>query len=129
MVQSFLKPQKKLFKTILRALLGLGLGSYLIIAFLSSNYWITLLLVGILIPMTFLYNITRKGKNFEYCDTCPLSYADPPCNPVKNTRIRINKILNKLHNQVQSTNNSVDSNPFTIEKDNPFTFKKEDVKE
>ncbi len=41
---------------------------------------------------TILYNDIRKSKNTILCKNCSLRAADPPCNPHKNTEMKLEKL-------------------------------------
>jgi len=101
-LQSLTKPKNKWVKALLRSNLGLGLGAYLAIIFLTPSWWIMVLLIFLAGVGVYVYNLTRKGANMALCQTCPLRYADPPCNPFLSTSIKLDKLRKMLEENTNS---------------------------
>ncbi|MFW9852084.1 MAG: hypothetical protein ACFFDS_04030 [Candidatus Thorarchaeota archaeon] len=97
-----IRPENKWIKVLFRGSLGLGIGAYIAIIVLGPTWWIRLIL-GILIPIEIALFFIVRGKraNLELCDSCPLHFADPPCDPMKNTEIRAAKINQLIDTQIE----------------------------
>lgn len=105
-IHLIIKPNKKWLKTILRSLLGLTLGSYTILIINAPNIWYKIILGGLTVPAVYFYNILRgRNKNLELCINCPMKLHDPPCDPVKNTDIKIRKINEMVLQRISYINN------------------------
>jgi len=95
-------PKNKWVKSLFRGLLGLGIGSYIAIIVLGPVWW-TRLILGLFLPIELaLFFIIRGSRaNLELCETCVLHTADPPCDPMKNTEIRTNKLNELIDKQIE----------------------------
>ena len=92
-VHVIIHPEKKWLKSILRFSLGFGLGAYIGIIIIGPKWWLRAIFTIILIGGIFLYRFMRvEEANLELCNDCPLHTADPPCDPMKNTDIKVKKI-------------------------------------
>lgn len=100
-LQYLIKPENKWIKSFFRAVLGIGIGSYLIILFETPKFWLQLILGLILIASGALYSFMRGKANIQYCDTCPLHNAEPYCDPFENTRIKAEKINKIVDEQIK----------------------------
>lgn len=100
-IQYFIKPENKWIKAMFRFILGIGIGSYLIIVLITPRWWLQLILGSILILSGALYNIMRGKANVQYCDICPLHNAEPYCDPFENTRIKAEKIHKIVDDQIR----------------------------
>ncbi|MHA1205756.1 MAG: hypothetical protein ACTSSL_12630 [Candidatus Heimdallarchaeaceae archaeon] len=101
LIQYFAKFENKWIKAVFRFILGIGIGSYLIIVFITPKWWLQLILASILILSGALYNIMRGKANIQYCDMCPLHDAEPYCDPFENTRIKTEKIHKIVDEQIR----------------------------
>ncbi|MCG3221050.1 MAG: hypothetical protein H7641_06680 [Candidatus Heimdallarchaeota archaeon] len=95
------RPEKKWLKSIFRGSLGLGAGAYIAVIVLGPVWWIRLILLAF-IPFEIALFFTVRGKraNLAICDDCPLHTAEPPCDPMKNTEIRINNLNSLIDSQI-----------------------------
>jgi len=99
-----IRPKNKWLKTLFRVLAGLALGAYMgLIVLLGLKYWWLQIIMLLFIVAGFsLYGWMRgKRANLRYCETCPLHYAEPPCLPERNTRIKIKKINDFVAKQLK----------------------------
>jgi len=98
-----IRPEKKFLKSFFRASLGLGAGAYLAVIILGPVWWTRLILI-IFIPFEIglFFSVRGKKANLAICDTCPMHQANPPCDPMKNTEIRINKLNSFIDSQIDS---------------------------
>jgi hypothetical protein len=95
-VHFLIKPDNKWFKSLFRIFAGFGIGSFVGLIIFLRVWWLQTILSFMLIGGYTLYGIMRGvGHNLEDCKSCPLHTAEIPCNPRKNTQIRIRK-LNEL---------------------------------
>ncbi|MHA1866738.1 MAG: hypothetical protein ACTSXD_01585 [Candidatus Heimdallarchaeaceae archaeon] len=100
-IQYYTKPENKWIKAIFRFILGLGIGSYLVIVLITPKWWLKLILASILILSGSLYSIMRGKANIQYCDICPLHNSEPYCDPFENTRIKAEKINKLVDEQIR----------------------------
>ena len=92
-IHAIIHPENKWLRSFLRFSLGFGLGAYLSIIIIGPRWWLRAIFSIIFIGGVSLYRIMRgNDANLELCDECPLHRADPPCDPKKNTDIKIKKI-------------------------------------
>ncbi len=100
-IHLLIRPEKKWLKSFFRASLGLGAGAYLAVIVLGPVWWIRLILIAF-IPFEFVLFFTVRGKkaNLAICEDCVLHHADPPCDPMKNTEIRINNLNSLIDSQI-----------------------------
>ena len=93
LIHFLVKPKKKWFKSMFRVFAGLGIGSFVGLIIFLRLWWLQFLMFVMLMGGYLLYGVIRGvGHNLEDCKYCPLHTAEPPCNPRKNTQIRIKKI-------------------------------------
>ena len=101
-IHALIHPENKWIKSFLRFALGFGLGAYLSIIILGPRWWLRAIFSFILIGGVVLYRIMRGDEaNLELCEDCPLHKADPPCDPMKNTDIRIKKINEIIDKRIE----------------------------
>ncbi|MEA2069838.1 MAG: hypothetical protein U9O98_00955 [Asgard group archaeon] len=101
-LHSLLKVKIKWFKAISRFLSGLSIGAFIGIIIAVPNWFIRFILGVFLILGHQLYGKIRgSNANRKKCQTCPLRNADPPCQPRKNTNIRIRKLYEYIDFQAQ----------------------------
>ncbi len=100
-VHVYTNPEKKWLKTLLRSLLGWALAAYLIIILIINKLLIQLALYLVLMILVALYTLIKRKKGLDYCSICPLSTAEPPCQPIINTAIKTEK-LNKMLEEIKS---------------------------
>ncbi|MHA1955120.1 MAG: hypothetical protein ACW96U_14365 [Candidatus Heimdallarchaeaceae archaeon] len=100
-VHLLIRPEKKWLKSFFRASLGLGAGAYLAVIILGPVWWIRLILIAFIpFEIALFYTVRGKKANLAICDDCPLHHADPPCDPMKNTEIRINNLNSFIDSQI-----------------------------
>ncbi|MHA1219338.1 MAG: hypothetical protein ACTSO5_11785 [Candidatus Heimdallarchaeaceae archaeon] len=88
-----IKPENKWLKSLLRVFAGFGIGSFVGLIIFLRVWWLQLIMSLMLAGGYLLYGIMRGvGHNLEDCESCPMHTAEIPCNPRKNTQIRIRKI-------------------------------------
>jgi len=122
-IHSIIHPENKWFKSFLRFSLGFGLGAYLSIIIISPKWWLRAIFSIIFIGGVSLYRIMRVEKaNLELCEECPLHIADPPCDPMKNTDIKVKKINEIVDERIEKIQKRKDK---TLEID----IQKEDTRE
>jgi hypothetical protein len=96
-----IRPEKKFLKSFFRASLGLGAGAYIAVIILGPIWWTRLILIAFIpFEIGLFFSVRGKKANLAICDTCPLHQADPPCDPMKNTEIRINKLNSFIDSQI-----------------------------
>lgn len=96
-----IRPEKKWLKTLFRASLGLGAGSYIAVIILGPIWWTRLILIAFIpFEIALFFSVRGKKANLAICDTCPLHHAEPPCDPMKNTENRINKLNSMIDSQI-----------------------------
>ncbi|MHA1401104.1 MAG: hypothetical protein ACTSQE_12215 [Candidatus Heimdallarchaeaceae archaeon] len=98
--QYLIKPENKWIKAFLRSLLGFGLGAYILLIVLTPKWWLRIVLFVIALGGVYLYNLMRGKANIEYCDTCPLHFAEPRCDPFENTQRKIQKLNQLIDEQI-----------------------------
>ena len=99
---AIIHPENKWIRSFLRFSLGFGLGAYITIIILGPRWWLRAIFSIILIGGISLYRFVRGEKaNLELCDECPLHSADPPCDPMKNTDIKVKKINDIVDKQLE----------------------------
>ena len=88
-----LRPKNKWIKTLFRVSAGIALGAYIGLGILTATWWLILIMFSFIISGFSLYGLMRgKRSNLQYCDSCRLHNANPPCIPHRNTNIKIKKI-------------------------------------
>ncbi len=92
LIQLMLNPQNKWIKAFMRFSLGLGLGGYVALVVLVPSWNLKISLFVMLFFASILYNDIRKNKNTILCKNCSLRKADPPCNPHRNTEMKLEKL-------------------------------------
>lgn len=98
-----LHPEKKWIKAIFRGILGLGIGAYIAVIILGPTWWIRLILSAFIPIEIIIFAIVRgKRANLELCETCSLHFADPPCDPMKNTELKAAKINYLIDSQIEN---------------------------
>lgn len=103
----FISPSKKLTKTFSRSSSGIGLGAYLAMIFYLRLWWLQIILFLFLFAGFSLYGVMRgKGNNLKKCSTCPLHTAEIPCDPIRNTNIKIRKINELVAAQLKKKKSS-----------------------
>ena len=96
MIHFLVRPKRKFMKTVFRASAGIGIAAYLAMIIFLRLWWLQLILILFLLAGFFTYGLIRgKGNNMKKCSSCPLHTAEIPCNPIKNTNIKVRK-LNEL---------------------------------
>ena len=96
-----IRPEKKWLKAIFRGSLGLGGGAYIAVIILGPVWWTRLILIAFIpFEIALFFSVRGKKANLAICETCPLHHADPPCDPMKNTEIRINKLNSMIDSQI-----------------------------
>lgn len=99
------RPKRKFIKTLFRGSAGIGLAAYLTLIIYLRLWWLQLVLVLFLLSGFIVYGMIRgKGNNLKKCNSCPLHTAEIPCNPVKNTNIRVRKINELVAEQLKKNN-------------------------
>ncbi len=102
LIHFLVRPKRKIMKTIFRASAGIGISAYLAIIIFLRLWWLQLILFLILLAGFFLYGMIRgKGNNMKKCNSCPLHTAEIPCNPIKNTNIRVRKINDLISKEMK----------------------------
>jgi hypothetical protein len=97
-----IRPEKKVLKTLFRASLGLGAGAYIAVIILGPIWWTRLILIAFIpFEIGLFFSVRGKKANLAICDECPLHQADPPCDPMKNTEIRINNLNSFIDSQIK----------------------------
>ncbi|MHA1686203.1 MAG: hypothetical protein ACTSYD_07290 [Candidatus Heimdallarchaeaceae archaeon] len=87
-----IKPENKAVKSFSRASLGLGGGAYVAMTIIAPQWYLKLALAIIAFMMVMLYARLRQGANLELCETCPMKFHDPPCDPIANTERKMQKL-------------------------------------
>ncbi len=107
LIHFVVRPSTKLMKTIFRSSAGIGLGAYLALIFYLRLWWLQIILFLLLLAGFVVYGLIRgKGHNQKKCCTCPLHTAEIPCNPVKNTNIKVRKLNELVASQLREKNSS-----------------------
>ncbi len=97
-----IRPKNKWIKTIFRVSAGIALGAYIGLVVLINVWWIRLIMLSFIVGGFSLYGLMRgKRANLRYCESCHLHFADPPCNPHRNTNIKIKKINDFVAEQLK----------------------------
>ena len=94
-IHLFLHFKNKWIKAFFRFTAGFGIGAYgaIIIAVFKYYWWLSLILAALLIAGNQLYGMSRgRNRNRNECIDCPLASSNPPCEPIRNTNIRIRKV-------------------------------------
>ena len=108
-VHLFLRFKNKWIKSFFRFSAGFGIGAYgaIIVAVFSFYWWLSIILALLLIAGNQLYGMSRgRNRNRNECSDCPLATRDPPCEPVRNTNIRIRKIHEIIDEEVEKASKS-----------------------
>ena len=101
-IHTIIHPENKWLKSFLRFSLGFGLGAYISIIIISPKWWLRVIFIFIFLSGVSLYRMMRGEKaNLELCDECPLHVADPPCDPMRNTDIKVKKINSIVDEQLE----------------------------
>ncbi|NHJ85972.1 MAG: hypothetical protein FK734_10955 [Asgard group archaeon] len=105
------KFKNKWIKAFLRFIAGFGIGAYCAVIIIGPYWWARVLLAFLLLAGNQLYGMSRgRGANRKICDECELQHADPPCNPDRNTNIRIRKIYTIIEEELQKAREKQASN-------------------
>ncbi len=92
-LHSLIHLKNKWLKAFLRFCLGFGIGAYIGIIIISPRWWLRGIFILILFGVIGMFVIIRGTEaNLELCDDCSLHSANPPCDPMKNTDLRVKKI-------------------------------------
>ena len=95
-IHLMVRPKNKWMKTLFRSFAGVGIGAYIGLIIMLRTWWLQIILVAFIVVSFALYGMIRGTRaNQRYCDTCYLFTAEPPCKPISNTNIKIDK-LNKI---------------------------------
>lgn len=100
----FLRVKNKWLKSVFRFSAGFGIGAYgaIIIAVFKYYWWLSIILSILLLTGNQLYGISRgPNANRQECIDCPLAHSDPPCEPIRNTNIRIRKVHDIIDEELQ----------------------------
>ncbi len=100
----FLKPKNKWLKSIFRFSAGFGIGAFgaIIIAVFKYYWWLSIILSVLVLTGNQLYGMSRgRDANRKECIDCPLAHSDPPCEPIRNTNIRIRKVHEIIDDELQ----------------------------
>ncbi len=101
-LHSLIHPSNKWFKSLFRSSLGLGIGAYISIIVLGPTWWLRLILISFIpFEIALFFAIRGKRANLELCEECPLHFADPPCDPMRNTEIKSKKINQLIDSQIE----------------------------
>jgi hypothetical protein len=96
LIHFLVRPKRKIMKSVFRASAGIGIAAYLAMIMFLRLWWLQVILILFLLAGFFSYGLIRgKGNNMKKCSSCPLHTAEIPCNPIKNTNIKVRK-LNEL---------------------------------
>jgi len=100
------KVKNKWVKAIFRFTAGFGIGAYGALAIATfteiSQWWWGIVLLVILLAGNQTYGMSRgRTANRQICLDCPLREADPPCQPEKNTNIKVRKIYAIIEEELQ----------------------------
>ncbi len=104
----FLKVKNKWLKAVFRFSAGFGIGAFgaIIIAVFKYYWWLSIILSVLLLTGNQLYGISRgRNANRKECIDCPLANGDPPCEPIRNTNIRIRKVHEIIDEELQKAQN------------------------
>lgn len=101
MLHVVFKPEKKVIKAFSRASLGLGGAAYITMIIFVNKWYIALILGLMAFIMVLLYGELRKGANLALCQTCPMKYHDPPCDPILNTERKMAKLNRLIDEQIE----------------------------
>ena len=105
----FLKIKNKWIKSIFRFSAGFGIGAYgaIIIAVFRYYWWLSIILLVLLLTGNQLYGMSRgRNANRLECIDCPLANSDPPCEPIRNTNIRIRKVHDIIDEELHKVQRS-----------------------
>ncbi len=96
--------KNKWLKAISRFIAGFGIGAYCAIVIEVPLWWLRVVLVFLLLAGNNLYGLSRgRNANRKKCIDCPLAEADPPCNPERNTNIRVRKLYKIIEEELEKT--------------------------
>ena len=100
----FLRVKNKWLKSIFRFSAGFGIGAFgaIIVAVFKYYWWLSIILSMLLLAGNQLYGMSRgHNANRQECIDCPLANSDPPCEPIRNTNIRIRKVHEIVDEELQ----------------------------
>ncbi len=127
---AIIHPENKWIRSFLRISLGFGLGAYLSIIIISPRWWLRAIFITIFIGGVGLYRTMRGDKaNLELCEECPLHKAEPPCDPMKNTDIKVKKINSVIDERIEKIKIRKNKDLDAVTADNESNKEKLEVKE
>ncbi|NHK32804.1 MAG: hypothetical protein FK730_15750 [Asgard group archaeon] len=111
-IHRLFKLKNKWLKAFSRFTAGFGIGAYCALMiqtlFVPKRWWLAFILAVLLLLGNQLYGISRGANaNRKRCVDCPLRTQDPPCNPERNTNIRVRKIYSIVEEELQKAKEHV----------------------
>ena len=103
-IHKLLHLKNKWLKAIFRFIAGFGIGAYCAMVIEVPKWWLRFILVLLLLAGNNMYGISRgRNANRRKCEDCPLAMADPPCNPDRNTNIKVRKLYKIIDEELEKT--------------------------
>lgn len=111
----FLKLKNKWIKAFFRFVAGFGIGAYCAIIIAVPKWWVRIILAVLILAGNQFYGLSRgKNANTRACSNCPLSHANPPCRPIRNTNIKVRKIHKIVEEELQKTRQKANNKELNV---------------